>query len=377
MIPANVSRKKIDEGMKPVIEAAAAGDGRAQQQLQKHYRPYLRGVVKNRAVRGDLFPAIPGETKLGISYGVIEPLLDDIVDDTFVVLFFGSPLAESERQRRRSDDPDVVLGRIERGVAATTKIPPIQRWWGADPNHPPPAFATFLVGIAKNVAKQHITRAARGGRLVGGEIDELASAAGSAWEGEAAGTPNVPAERMRRAQRATPEQKQLGKEQLKLFREAMKQIRPEYAEVLELRTQGMSYSAIEDALDIPIGTVMNRLYRARKQVEELTGLPIRGLVGTAAAAFGVENRGRLAKGDVREPSEERELRALEAEVKALKAPPEPRKTTVVRRAARQNPGEVWIYFETFADVVDLHNEGLIDDDGFDQCVEALDAHGFV
>ena len=50
-------------------------------------------------------------------------------------------------------------------------------------------------------------------------------------------------------------------------REALDALPPLYREVLELHHfQDLKYREIADTLDVPIGTVMNRIFRARKKM---------------------------------------------------------------------------------------------------------------
>jgi RNA polymerase sigma-70 factor (ECF subfamily) len=52
-------------------------------------------------------------------------------------------------------------------------------------------------------------------------------------------------------------------------RTALQQLGPDYREVVERADlRGEKYKDIADALDVPIGTVMSRLFRARRQLEE-------------------------------------------------------------------------------------------------------------
>lgn len=52
------------------------------------------------------------------------------------------------------------------------------------------------------------------------------------------------------------------------------QIKPKYAEVMLLRARGLEYKQIADQLDMPIGTVMSRLYRGRKKAREIISNPL-------------------------------------------------------------------------------------------------------
>jgi RNA polymerase sigma factor (sigma-70 family) len=68
---------------------------------------------------------------------------------------------------------------------------------------------------------------------------------------------------------ANPETSLLHKEKTELLREALRALSPEYREVLVLRElEELSYVEIASISKIPIGTVMSRLSRARKQLQE-------------------------------------------------------------------------------------------------------------
>ena len=58
-----------------------------------------------------------------------------------------------------------------------------------------------------------------------------------------------------------------------LLRNALEKLPVEYREVLILRElEGFSYKEIAEVADVPVGTVMSRLARARKQLQQrLTG----------------------------------------------------------------------------------------------------------
>lgn len=67
----------------------------------------------------------------------------------------------------------------------------------------------------------------------------------------------------------TPETTLLRHADTELVRKAIAQLAPAFQEVLLLAdVEEMKYQEVADALSIPIGTVMSRLARARKQVRE-------------------------------------------------------------------------------------------------------------
>ncbi len=68
---------------------------------------------------------------------------------------------------------------------------------------------------------------------------------------------------------ATAEESVLATERAKGISEAIAELDENLRNVIELRHfQDASYEEIADILDIPIGTVMSRLYRARKELRE-------------------------------------------------------------------------------------------------------------
>jgi RNA polymerase sigma-70 factor (ECF subfamily) len=58
---------------------------------------------------------------------------------------------------------------------------------------------------------------------------------------------------------------------------AVGQLRPRFREIVVLRDyQGLSYGEISVALNIPTGTVMSRLHRARAKLREMVKANVRG-----------------------------------------------------------------------------------------------------
>jgi RNA polymerase sigma-70 factor (ECF subfamily) len=69
-----------------------------------------------------------------------------------------------------------------------------------------------------------------------------------------------------------PEAQQLREADRILVRRSIESLPAEYREVIVLREmEGMSYKEIARVIDTPIGTVMSRLARGRKRLEQLLG----------------------------------------------------------------------------------------------------------
>jgi len=66
-----------------------------------------------------------------------------------------------------------------------------------------------------------------------------------------------------------PDDGLIAKSERKLVREAISQLPPDYREVVVLREfEEMTYQQIADVTEVPIGTVMSRLARARKKLRD-------------------------------------------------------------------------------------------------------------
>jgi RNA polymerase sigma-70 factor (ECF subfamily) len=66
-----------------------------------------------------------------------------------------------------------------------------------------------------------------------------------------------------------PEALAIRKDDLELLRRAVEELPPEYREVIILRElEELSYQQIATVSDVPIGTVMSRLSRARRQLQK-------------------------------------------------------------------------------------------------------------
>ena len=117
-------------------------------------------------------------------------------------------------------------------------------------------FSTWIYSIASNTAIDHLRRK----RLKTVSLDEPLRFKDSEIERDPAG----PAR--------TAEEIHQGRELLELVEEAIAELPPAYRELLLLRHPGnRSYEEIASMTKLPLGTVKNRIFRAREKLREILG----------------------------------------------------------------------------------------------------------
>jgi len=117
------------------------------------------------------------------------------------------------------------------------------------------SFYTWLYRIAMNLAIDHLRKFSK--RKTSEYDDGIASRDGDGGfaEGHRVGNPGRSLER-----------KQLNQ----TIMDALDKLSPDHREVILLReVEGLSYREISEALEIPEGTVMSRLYYARRKLQQL------------------------------------------------------------------------------------------------------------
>ncbi|NBT35346.1 MAG: sigma-70 family RNA polymerase sigma factor [Betaproteobacteria bacterium] len=126
---------------------------------------------------------------------------------------------------------------------------------------------------------------------------------------------------------------------------ALSTMSPQNADVLRRRRAGESYAKIADDLGVSVNNVSQRLFRARKELERLTGIPLEGLVGEVKQEMGLSKRGR------------------------------PRGSRVRQNPWVENETGEFIYFEDAEDLIDLYEAGTLDGESLSAGIEALHVLG--
>ncbi len=126
---------------------------------------------------------------------------------------------------------------------------------------------------------------------------------------------------------------------------ALASMSPQSADILQRRREGHSYAKIAEDLGITVNNVSQRLFRARKELERLTGIPLEGLVGEVKQEMGLSKRGR------------------------------PRGPRVRQNPYVENDVGEFIYFEDAEDLFDLHEAGTLDGEALSAGIDALYALG--
>ena len=113
-------------------------------------------------------------------------------------------------------------------------------------------FSTWIYKIAHNAAIDHLRRHAVRGQAFSGSV-----------EGERA-------EGAIESRRLTPEQESERKERRSEIESVVQLLQPSYRELIVLRhSHDLSYEEIAEVTGLPLGTVKNRLFRAREAMRDL------------------------------------------------------------------------------------------------------------
>ncbi len=119
------------------------------------------------------------------------------------------------------------------------------------------SFYTWLYRIVMNVSIDHVRRTSRRKNL---DFDERALHEESEVAGDGALVPNVT--------NANPGKAALRRELGGAIHEALQELPEHHRAVIVLReVEGMSYEEMAEALEVPKGTVMSRLFHARKKMQ--------------------------------------------------------------------------------------------------------------
>ena len=121
-----------------------------------------------------------------------------------------------------------------------------------DPDRP---FAPWLRRVATNLLINLTSGKARQMRRKTASLEAMREAAGV----------EPPDTRGERASEVAE-----GRERAEILRAAMRDLRPDHAGILALRYfEGLSYDDLAASLGLPLGTVKNRLFRAREELSKL------------------------------------------------------------------------------------------------------------
>jgi RNA polymerase sigma-70 factor (ECF subfamily) len=112
-------------------------------------------------------------------------------------------------------------------------------------------FSTWIYKIAHNAAIDHLRRNTSRDQSLTTEVD------------------GAPYELPLNSGRPTPEQEYAGKERRSEIEAVVSQLPPAYKELIVLRhSHDLSYDEIADVTGLPLGTVKNRLFRAREMMRD-------------------------------------------------------------------------------------------------------------
>lgn len=227
------------------------------------------------------------------------------------------------------------------------------------------SFLTYLGGAVKNQGRKYVRADSKHTQTYGdGEVTAQAAGDFTAQDIEDLADQNdTPEQIVEEAQLQQEGQRQIKlmeRDQTAALEAAIPSLKPEFVEILRRRASRPkldsngrplsqvvngtvqkvlyvpSYKEIAQETGLSVTNVMQRLYRARKQLEKVSGVPLSGLVGQLAQDF-------------------------EGIVKSTRG-----------RKPRANPYVgVLIYFETEDDVYDLVDAGLLEEEMLEQCLSAL------